>query len=373
MAYVREGINAHVREHIEKHIRSSFVSFNPLFYFLGMSKPDGMNDLGRPKTGAVFGGKRMTGAQQKTTLGSPFHQIRFAKAEPNDGGTITFGGATPTAAAFAEDNFGTAETRWTHYREPYSMRKHTLEFAKGADAVANVVDDSIAPVWERFVKRINADFWAGTLTGAQQANNVWSSVLGLTHTGTTNNTYGRVDRSVETALNPLVINAATQLPSTVVSLDINRKVNVGFVDALGATIQGLATKSSNGTGPTLFLTTPALWNELANQADGRFQIHLNGIPEAGIGGFKFPIIQQDNVFYVWDPTCPAGTMVGLNLDEWCVEVQEGHNFINTPLVDKAETEQGGEYIMWGSFDAMLRLTCRAPDIGIVRITGLTTV
>jgi hypothetical protein len=155
MAYIRDALNAHVQDFIDSRVQSSFTLFNPIFYFLGLNTPDGNNQLGRPSTGGVFGGAALTKAQREDIMGSKDHQFRFVKAEPNDGTTLSYGGATPTAAAFAEDNFGTAEQRWTHFMEPMKIRGHSLNFARGDTAVRRIVDDSTAPVWERFVKRIN--------------------------------------------------------------------------------------------------------------------------------------------------------------------------------------------------------------------------
>jgi hypothetical protein len=371
MAYVREGINAHVREMIERELLSSFIQFQPILYFLGLANQERAQNLGTPNTPAVFGGANMTPNQIEQTLGSMGHHFRYQKSEPNDGDNLTFGGVTPVASSNADEDMGTSETRWTHIQEPLRINKHAMEMARGESAIGALVDESMSTRWNRFIKRIAVGIWNGTMTAAQQNDNLWSTFLGLTHSLTANNTYGRVDRAVETELNPLVLNAATQLPSTVINLDINRKVNVGFRDTLGATISGLAQKSPNGMGANLFVTTPALWNELADQADGRTNIVHSGIEGHFASGFRFPIIEHDNVWYTWDPNCPAGVLVGLNLDTWVLEVQQGHNFIFTGFTDKSRTEEGGQYYEWGAFDAMLRLTSRAPYLNC-RITGLTT-
>jgi hypothetical protein len=370
MAYIRDGLDAHVRDHINKQVQSSFSLANPLFYFLGLSKPEEASKLGRPKTSLIFGGAKMGEAKKREVLGSMNHQIRFVKAEPNDGAAVTYGGATPTAAANAEDNFGTAEFRWTHIMEPIKLSKHALEMARGEDAVNSIVDDSMGPVWERFVKRINQGFWTGTRNATQQNDRVWGDFLGLQHTLTAGNVYGRVDRAVETALNPNVINAATDLTTTVADLTIIRKVNNGFTKAGGGTFTPLALRSGGGRGATCWITTSNLWQELANQADGRFQIHTQGIPGKALGGFKAPIIAFDDSYVTYDPYCPAGEMYGLNLDFWSVEVQKGHNFAWLGFTDKSKTEQGGEYIEWGNFSFQGRPICHAPWTQ-VRVTGLT--
>lgn len=377
MAFNLEGINAHVVKHINREIRNSFTSANFMFHWLGLTTPDGMGGLNsgdpgsRPKAATVFGTGGMTKAQIETTRGRPFNNVRFVKAEPNDGAAVEYGGTTPVAAANATENFGTAEMLWTHIQEPFKINKHDLELARGEDAVGSIVDDAMLPVWERFVKRINQRFWTGTLTGAQQvAAPMWTDFLGFQHTGTVNNYYGKVNRAVETSLNPKAFNAATQFASANINLEMTRKTNIGFTDALGAVHGGIVDKTKNGTGATLWVTTKTLWQELAAQIDGRFVINSDGIPDKGIGGFRNKVIKFDDVLITWDQYCPSGEMHGFSLEYWMIEIQEGHNFTSSKLVDKAATEQGGEYILWGNFDAMLRLTCKAPDTHI-RIYGLT--
>ena len=371
MAYRRDGLDAHVRDNIIKRVHSSFTLFNPIFYFLGLATPDGRNNLGRPGTNAVFGGMLNTQAQMKTQLGSVSRHVRYVKAEPDDGSYMAFGGSTPTASGFAEDNFGTAEMRWTEIREPMKLRVHTLQMASGELAVQSVVDDSMNPIWERFVKRVNAGLWSGSLTQAQQNKTLWEDgFLGVTHQLTTNNFLGRVDRSVETALNPLNIAAATQLPSTLIDLDIISKVHTGFTDELSADIVGLTGKASNSVGPTCWITTPSLWQALRQQSEGDYQIYENGIPDSGLSGFKWPIIKRDNSYITYDPNCPSGEMYGLNLDTWVVEIQSGMNFTWSGFTRKDRTEEGGGAYEWGNFEVQMRLTCEEPWNN-VRISGLT--
>lgn len=371
MAYIREGLSAHVQDNISPKVSSSFTLANPIFYLLGLSTPDGRNNLGRPDVSAVFGSMGKSKAQIETLAGTMDHQIRFVKAEPNDGAAVSYGGNTPTASAFAEDNFGTARTRWTHFMEPIKVRAHALEMARGETAVRSLVDDATNPVWERFVKRVNQAFWTGTRNSSQQNVNVWEDLLGLQHTLTANNVYGGVDRSVETALNPSSLVAGTDTASTVVDLDLIRKINHGFTKASSGTFTGLAMRSANGRGANAIVTTSTLWQELASQAEGRYQIHTNGIPKAGLAGFEFPVIEYDRSFITYDPYCPSGEMYALNLDTWMVEIQKGHNFKFLGFQPKWLNEEGGGYYEHGLFSAMIRFTCSAPWLNC-RVSGLTT-
>lgn len=360
MPYKRDGLDAHIQDNISKMVHSSFVEMNPLFYFLGLMTPDGRNNLGRPNTSAVFGGATKTKAQVQTTLGTNDRQIRYVKNEPNDGGNISFGGSTTSASDFAEDRFGTAQLRWTHIMEPMKIRKHSLDNAKGDTAVRSIADDSMNPIWERFVKRVNQGLWTDTLTATQQNQVIWQGFMSIQHQLTADNIFGTVDRSVETELNPTAINATTQFPSRAIELDMIRKINVGFNDELGADIKGLVTRSANATGANCWITTPALWYPLSTEAEGRYQVFENGLPDKGLAGFKYPIIKMDNSYVTFDNYCPAGEMYGLNLSTWMIEIQAGHNFNWSGFTPKWRTEEGGGYYEWGNFEVILRVGCDQP-------------
>jgi hypothetical protein len=149
-------------------------------------------------------------------------------------------------------------------------------------------------------------------------------------------------------------------------------VNIGYVRAdTSAAVTGLAVRSENGAGATLFITTTEIWNDLADQADGRFNITVGGIVDHAIAGFKQPIIEKDNVYYTWDSRCPSGEMYGLNLDTWLVEVHRNHNFAFTGFRPKWLSEEGGGMYEWGQYHAQIRMTCRMPWCN-TRIYNITT-
>lgn len=383
MGYVREKINAHVREYFDSRFSSTFIQRNPMLYFF-LRGGEKQGKLGQPRANAVFGGMELTEAEMKTNSASPgiFHTYQIS--EPNDGASVSYGGVTPTAAGFAEDNAGQTETRFWHHMEAVQVRKHSLEMATSGVQIGSLLDRSTAPVFNRMLKRVNGLMWyGGTATAstestvsmntqAQQAKLIWDEPLGVIYTTTANNIYGRVDRSSVTTLNPRVIAANTAFASSVVDLNINRYVNNGYTDnTSSATVDGLANKSENGYGVDLFITTAALFNELALQSDGRGTFYHDGLPNHAVSGFKYPIIEHDNVYYTWDKDCPAETMVGLCLDEWLCEVKSGHNFNFLGFNDKSKLEQGGEYLEWGNYSLQLRQSCRRTDLQ-VRITGLTS-
>ncbi|MFP4145295.1 MAG: hypothetical protein ACLFV3_09140 [Phycisphaeraceae bacterium] len=372
MAYLREGMDAHVRDAVFDRLHSPYVQFHPLMYFFGFRKAENMQKLGTPNTTTVYGGADMGKSELEETNRAAWHEFQYQKEEPDDGDQIAdVGASTPTASGFAEDNVGTLKTAWTLIMEPVKIRVQSLEDAQSETAIGSVIDKSVNPVMNRWLKRVNNQLWNGTLTGAEQEKKLWKQLLGVVHTLTEDNTYGQVDRSVETNLNPLVIDAPADLQTTLVDLNINRYVNVGFTrKTSGEKVAGLAGKSDNGRGVTLFITTEELWNALADQADSRFQIHTNGIPGHALSGFTFPVIDKDGVYYTYAPDVADGCMVGLNLDTWVIEVHRKHNFQFTGFRPKWLEEEGGGMYEWGQFHTQIRQTCRMPWLNAY-ITNLT--
>lgn len=382
MAYSREGINAHVREYFDTRLNSTFVQRNPLLYMLGFRSAEGRTKLGQPKAGALFGGKNLGSAQVKEMAGSKEIYHTYVKEEPNDGGYVDFGGNAKTATAFAEDNAGQIRFRWTHQQEPLKIRQHSLFFAKGESGIGDIVERAADPVWTRFQKRINTLLWYGG-TGAngsavnmnslsEQNREIWREPLGLKYAiGTQSNIYGGTDRSSETLLNPFLINAATAFSTTIVDLDINRKVNNGYINAAtSAAVDGVANKDEAGVGCKLFITTPVLFNELAAQADARGINVRNGLEGHSVTGFEYSVIEHDNVFYTWDKDCPSGTMYCLNLDTVLVEVASGMNFKWNGFRDKSMLEEGGAKYEYGEYETMLRLSVTKPWLS-GSVVGLT--
>lgn len=358
MSYLTEGINNNIHIFFDDKLRSPFVQFTPILYFLSVWKK-----LGRVGTtwsedggvgtapGAVLGGTGLGEAEIAETIGKPFRQILWQKSEPNDGGTIASGGTTPTATSNALDNSGSGESHWTHFFEPIVFNKHEVEGAKSDNSLMAIIERYSTPVFRRMVKRVNAAFWTGTLTAAQQNAFIWEDLLGLEHVldATTYDTAYRVSRAGMAAdLRPLRINAATGLDSTVITLDLARTINIE---------QGLFYKDPYGEGCKLFITTPTLWVELAKEADARGSVIYNdGIPDVPISGFKKKVICHDDAYFVADQNCPAGTMKCLNLNTMITEIEPGHNFAWSGLVDESKQVRGGNYVLWGNYDAKIRFT-----------------
>ncbi len=368
---LRSFIDSYVLENVDDELQSSFIQTNPMLYFLAGQAAENLGKLGSGSTSVVLGTGGMGRAERKDVSGDKEHQFRFQVEEPDDGGTVEKGGATPTATGFAEDRVKTAATRWTHYMEPMKIREHSMLMAGNSKVkLGKLVEEAVGQTVNAMLKRINTGLRYGSPSAVEQERELWPQFIGTRHALTKNNHAYRRDRSVETWLNPVQLTAEEVLGAgnTGVDLKIARILNVG-----NGSFQGLARRSKTGKGATLFVTTPELWLDLADQIDGVGQIFHSGIPGRGVGGFEQPIIQYDRYYFISDEEVAEGEMECFNLDTWLFEVHRDLNFKipnYSEWTKKWRVQEGGEYYRFTNMELMARLTCRRPWDN-ARITGLT--
>lgn len=375
-SYSRENINALVNDRIEKRIGSSSVRLHPLFNLLAAQDPSTSPYaiLGQPGMRGVFGSMNMDPIERENGIGSFNRHFRITKFESEAASGVSHGGATPVATTRADENIGTFETRYTHVMKPVEMNKHTLErMADAGNAVgmANYVVSLTAEPHERFVKSIHQRWWTDSPTESEQNAKTWTKFLGLQHTLTEDNVYGRVDRTVATGLDPNVLDASADFNSPSIALEMIRKINSGFTRVTAqTTFDGLKHRSGDGSGATCWITTPTLWQELADQIESRYVIQQSDMPKHGLGGFKYDTIYYNNTYIISDYLCPAGEMYGINPNTWLLETDSRHNMRFMGPYSEAETVRGGDYIEWGQFTFQGRLTCREAFCN-ARVTNLT--
>ena len=390
MAWNFEKVNAYVNRLVRDQLFSKFVTARPLFYFIAGRSSVNFDLLMRArknpvenwKAGGMLGGSGMTLAQRKRTLGSLSHELRYQTDDPTSATNVGPGGATPAATVFSEDLVGTAGTRWTSTMWPLKVRQSTIDANKGSTAISSVMSEALAMSFNLAQKNTQTDFWSSTLTQAQQNKDEWEDgILGLTHWVDDGSTYqyvGRVDRTTGTGvrLKANVYSAANlksngQMATTRPTLNLIRTLNTQD-NVAGGTNTGL--RNFDPDAGDLVITTSALWNVLANEADGEHTIYDDGKAIPGLGmsvGFKYPVIKKDNSYITYDPDCPSGEMNLLSTNTFCWEVQPGYNFkIEEWQKDWLTTEAGG----WFQRTLIMlkhRFTCERPWLN-TRVTGLST-
>lgn len=376
---IDSGIDTYVRDVIKPMLHSSFSERKALTAWLAGGNVAALDSLGDPNAGAIIGGMNL-GVGQRAQSGGKTRKIRYHKDQTDAAAQVDAGGATPTATGFAEDNVGTFGMNFTTFVNAIKIREDSiLDVQNGgfsdemtAVKIAEIVEESVGQGFQRSLENLQSQLWTDTLTSTEQNvdTQVWKGTLGLQHwcsdgasTGETTFTHvGGVDRTTDTELKGNIIDG-DGLGSSVPTLRLVRQARLLSTHG--------AIKKKYAKAGDILITTPDLWDVLANEADGNNQINSNGIPRFARSGFNQDVIQLDDMVIVYDHDCPAGEMYLLTSDFWDFEVQKGENFRISNWVKKHETEEGGERYRWANITAKFRLTCRRPDLQ-VKFRDMTT-
>lgn len=390
MAMYNDAINAYVNRLVRSELYSNQFLARPLLFFLAgegqynldaLVRPYGKKGSKNPNENWKFGvsvGGNMGLAKRMTTLGSVTHEFRFQKSAPTSASNVAIGASTPTASSFSEDLVGTTGTNWTKSMIPWKIRNSNLEAAKGKTAIAALLEEALSMTRNQHFSDIQSEMHTGTLTSTQQGVQEWANLLGLDHlvsdgtsSGETSFTHiGKVDRTTETFLKSTTLLAATlvtngDLPSTQPTLDLISNI------LTNSSLGGIC-NYAGGSGD-LVITTGDLWNVLREEAEDQAVIvHDASTTVQGMGKtvtFKQPVIQHGKTRITYDPDCPSGNLYVLSSGSFCYEVASGNNYRVQDMVNKAETEEGGEDYSWGKIIHKHRLTCTSPWLN-VKVTGL---
>jgi hypothetical protein len=376
MAWVENAINNYVKRKIMRQLHSSYVQYKAILFFMAGGRVVNLDKLGDPKAPVIIGGASMGQAEMMRLNGSYNHQFRYQTAQ-TDAPAVVTASSTPAATGFADDNVGQAETRWSHFSNALKVRQSRVDAAKGDLEIASIIDEAMGMGWQRALEKHQTMLWTGTLTSNQQDAEDWISNIGLKHwvsdgvdaSGSSSGgdvlgsdesdyaTVARVDRTTHTQLKATVLHANRLVANGVLAdtkprLALFRKVRI--TNSLG----GVANKRADAG--RCVITGPDLFNVLADEAEGKYQIHQTSIPGFAIGGFKFPVIQYGNILITYDPDCPEGEWYQLTPESFLFEIQAGSNFVVEPWTKEWLVKEGGGYYQRTQIRAKTRFTCREP-------------
>jgi len=377
MGWYVEGAETLARKRIESRLRNPFALMHPVLYFLGLRDKESMKKLSRPTTGVYLGGMADDAGSAKTQkmTSDIWLEFPYLKVMPSQSKRLSSKDDTlPAATTAMDDLYGHTAFGWSLFSTAAKARQKAIDETKSELGLRALVEDAADVAFEEHMTLVNTSVRAGTLTLAQQNvsdGNYWADLLGINHVMTASNAYGLVDRSVETSLNPLAINAATDLDSTVVDLNLSRIVSVGnsTVSGLGFRAERFGGKGKRGK--MLALCTTSLWQELANQADGTYQIYHDGMPDMAVSGWQYPIIATGECYYIAVEDQPSGTIDFLNLPSWHFMMAREYSFTFQGWVPKHKTEEASAMYQWNNLLTKLRLVCSEPWLN-ARVSNLTT-
>jgi hypothetical protein len=370
-----DQMQVHTRELIIPKLYSYFVQSKPILWWLMPGKAS-KDTLGDPQKGATWGGQGIGTSTMKMQSGSYEHSFRFQSDTP-DAATIreNIDDATPVATKFADDLMKRAATRWTEIIAPMKIRQDRIEEAQGKTpdgtrlAIGSLIEEAVSMTTNLYLEKFASELWSGTMTEAEQDKEKWKTFLGLDHICSNTGFYAGKDRATYPMLQGNTVAAATLTTAGILTTDI---INLSMFRQIKTvnTYGGMCNRYAKAG--RLAITTPELWNKLANEAEGKHTIYDSGTKIPGIMShisMEYPVIQKDTTLITYDPGCTSGKCMILTPDFFCFEVDPSNNFQVSKWIPKWKTEEGGGKYIWSNIYAKARLTCYRPDLQ-TQVTGL---
>ncbi len=375
--------NVHVRQLIKPKLNSSFVQTKPLIYFMAGQSIANLDGLGDPQmsekgaSGTIIGGAGIGQATLAMQQGSYQHEFRFQNEETDDAAHVGLAGeadaATPVATKFGDDLMKKGAVRWTDFMAPLRIRSHRLDAAKGDLAVGALMEETVNMGMNKNLQKHQSQLWTGTLTEGQQDEEVWNTYLGVQHAcdGSGGDFYAGQDRDTYTVLRGKEYTATALATAGGASgtVPLLKGIRIMRTDN---TVGGIANRYSRAG--SLCITTAAIWNVLANEAEGKYTIFDSpGSSPQFLKGVsaQFPMIIKDTTVITYDPDCPSGELYLLTPEFWVFEIDRANNFRIEPWQKKHLNDEGGERYVYTQIYAQTRLMCYRNDLQ-VKITGATT-
>lgn len=344
MAFNLSGFDTYAQRTIEKKLYSGLFSRMPLLTFLS-GKGGTQSDIGRPGTYALIGGPgNITKAQMQVLDGSSEVHVRVQTGKAGGGKWLAERDTTSDVTTSQDQLVGTAKFMWALYRQPIKVWKNTLRLAgNNKFRIANALDEAVEMALEELYEELHKKLWTGNPTDQTAA--IWDQPLGVIQAMDTANTYGNVNRAVETNWQSHKVTTA-------------KTASLGLIDDANLT-QGCANK---GPGVDLVLTDSDNYLSLKRQAlaEGGQIIH-DTIPANGTVGYQNEAIRYGRTTITFDPQCPANNVAMFTMRDWMLEVHSKENFRVSKFKDNADdAAPGGDDAVTAGIYAMIRLRCNRP-------------
>lgn len=366
---IRTELTALVQGHVSGTLQNTLFDRMPLLYMLFAKDGDktGPTGLGVPKTSVFLSGVQTAKAKKETILSSReyFPFVQTALPDVNDGKVMGMYDTVPERTDWTNTSPSTYFTRprvkWVERADPYSVpnkdirvttqtAKNEIKAWEGITSLFNAETTSVMGVhldwWSDVI-------WGNTGTGApaDEDATVWSTLHSIRNALRDDNIYCGVDRQGTG-------NSYWQgkFDDTARQADFENLINYANYDL---------ELSKKGMGLDLMLCNGTLFKKAKKEAKAKGGLVINdgGIPDFGKFGFKRELVKIDNTWIVYDPGCPAGDVVGLNLGTWTFAVHPDANFKVSEPFDMSKVK-GGEDAQVGHVRTEVMLVCENPAMNV---------
>lgn len=343
MAFAVSGFASIAQDYISRGVASNFYNKLPFMAALGAltlgnnNKTDVLS-IGRPNAGEILSARLISPAE-KLKLGSvnAYHPRIQSFETSNSMWAAKYTNmptvASPLTNAHSQATQNSATFRWAELITPILIWHEDKiragqEGTKEGQAItmAQIVEEATEIAYQEHVKELNDKIWNGSPTS--QSSDPWDQPLGILAALSATNTYGLVSRTAEPTWQAKVV-------STAMPVDIVRLLDDANLTQLARI---------RGAGVDACFTTPALYRQFKQQilSTNGGVILQNGIPGMAKLGVKQEVLQKDNVYIMYDPTCPAGEVHFHTMATWKLAFHPQRNMKVTKFVDLTETGEGAK-------------------------------
>ena len=342
--FATEGFGAIAQNYISRGIASNFYPKLPFLALLGALTLGNNNkdvlQIGRPGVGEILSGKLISPAERLTLGSVNSYKPRIQRFETDNskwmGAYDTLPTvANPTTTAQSQAMQATADFRWSDLATPIlvwhedKLRAGQKETKEGQGlAMSQLIDEASEVAFQEHVKKFNAGIWTGN--PSSQAADPWDSPLGIIQALDTTNTYGNVDRSVGANAawksQKDTTTTATDIVALIDDANLNKKLRV------------------YGPGADIFLCDTTRYQTFKRQIlnNGGVVLQNGPVLKMAAMGVKQEILQKDNAYVMYDPTCPDNTVLALTSRTWRLAFHPQRNMTVKPFVDLSDKSEGAK-------------------------------
>lgn len=371
MSFPVNGFQTIAQDHISRNVASNFYPKLPFLSALGhftltRNKKTPLN-IGRPD-GTILSGKVMSPGEALAlqnfnsyivpidtyeTDNSKMMGDRDTKPVVSSPQTRSHGQVAQTAAKFNRFRISTPLLIW------WSDKKRALQkegkLGQGI-AMGQIIERAVEKGFQEHVKKLNDQIWNGNPT--DDTADTMDNCAGILQAIHTTNTYGGVNRSTSTNSE-----WRAQRNTTRTSLDLASlidEINLNPDNTSGRLGLGIY-----GNGVDLLITTPSIYSNFKAQAlaKGVAMVKGEGLPKMGAFGVTKEVLQKDNAIIMYDPSCPANTVIGLTMETWRLAIAPGQNMTVTPF--EKMTGEGAKEADEAFIETEAIFSCDNPKMNVV--------
>lgn len=374
MAFAITGFKTVAQNWISRGIASNYYQKLPFLTMLAAlsisrgNKTDPL-EIGRPD-GKIYAGRLLSEGDLEDLQNFNAYQPRIQQFETDNSKWMGKYDTTPTTAnkqTRAHSQVGQASALFYRSRVKTPIwvwhsdkdRALTRESKMGQGlAMSKQIDESTQSAFQDHVKKLNTGIWSGSPT--DQTEDPWDQPAGISEALDTTNTYGNVDRSSSA-------NAAwrAQKDTTWTSEDI-----YALLDNANIT-KGLRTY---GQGVDVIVCDQTRFLKFKRQIQsqsGPMAILKDGLPEFAKMGVKNEVLQVDNAYVIYDPTCPTNTVLALSMGTWKMMIAPGKNCNVSKFTDLSDKTEGASEADQAFIETEFIFSCDNPWLN-VRYTAVGT-